>query len=68
MTQLALDGRDPRVRTYNQKAYGPDWWAARCTGCGEPLTKFDFTEQEAHDGAVSVLERTDRWRHKCPNG
>lgn len=68
MTQLTLDGRDSRVRTYNQKWYGPDWWAAECVACGQPLTKYDHSEQEAHDGAVAVLNRTDRWGHKCPKG
>jgi len=62
------DGRDPRVRTYNQKWYGPDWWAATCVACGQALTKYDHSEQQAHDGAVAELDRADGRGHKCPKG
>jgi hypothetical protein len=65
MTQLALDGRDSRVQTYVQTAYGPDWWAARCVACGTPLTKYAFTEEDAIAEAVHALDSPHRFQHRC---
>lgn len=66
--ELTLDGRDPRVKTYVQKHYGPDWWAAKCVACGEALTKYAFTEEEAYAEAVDALDRPHRWQHRCRRG
>lgn len=65
MSQLSLDGRDPRVKTYVQRWYGPNWWAAKCVACGEWLTKYAFTEQDAHDEAVSALDAPSHFQHEC---
>lgn len=63
--QLTLDGRDTRVKTYVQKHYGPDWWAAKCVACGAALTKYAFTEQNAHDEAVHALDVPGHFQHRC---
>lgn len=66
MSQLALDGRDSRIKTYRNssclcdRGAGDACWAARCLACGEPLTKHAFTEQNAHDEAVHALDEVDR--------
>lgn len=71
MGQLTLDGRDSRVKTYRNRSclcdgsLGDPCWAARCVACGKPLTKHDFTEQQAHDGAVDALDRPHHFQHRC---
>lgn len=65
MKQLALI-EQPRWKVYLGKCLCYPCWCARCTSCGEPLTKHAFTEQDAEAEAFHALTRTDRWRHDCP--
>jgi hypothetical protein len=39
-------------------------WGAKCA-CGTWLTKHDFDAEEARQGAIEILTRTDRWGHRC---
>ena len=63
MSQLTLDGRDTRVRTLEieKRRWLKPCWAAKCSACGGWLTKWDFSEQDAHDIAVAALDS-----HVCP--
>ncbi len=65
--QLALDGRDSRVRTYlNKRCLCYPCWCARCVACGQALTKHDFTEESAASSALDALDRHGHFQHRCP--
>ena len=69
--QLALDGRDARVRVYRNRSclcdgsLGCGCWAARCVACGQPLTKHAFSEDEAYAEAVAALDQPGHFQHRC---
>lgn len=65
MSQLTLDGRDTRVKTYLGYCLCSPCWCARCVLCGVPLTKHAFTEEDAHDEAVHALDQPGHFQHHC---
>lgn len=66
--QLALDGRDTRVKTYLGRCLCYPCWCGRCVACGEALTRHAFTEDDAYVEALHALDHPGHFQHKCKAG